>query len=129
MIKQTSHIILTTIILTQFCSCVSIKKYNELQKNYSDLQEQFEKREKELIDQCTTEKKQCYEKVTYLSHQLDSLRSLGKDTIRIETGDEELEKKYIALSVKYDYIKNIVKKAREALCKCENDCEEEKKEK
>lgn len=125
MTKQTSLIILTTIILTQFCSCVSIKKYNELQKNYSDLQE----REKELIDQCTTEKKQCYEKVTYLSHQLDSLRSLGKDTIRIETGDEELEKKYIALSAKYDYIKNIVKKAREALCKCENDCEEEKKEK
>ena len=96
--RRIFHIILIKIILTQFCSCVSIKKYNELQKNYTDLQEQFSEREKELIDQ----KKQCYEKVKDLSHQLDSLRALGKDTIRIEKGDEELEKKNIEFFEKYD---------------------------
>jgi hypothetical protein len=119
-VRHISCFIAFLIALVSLASCVPLKKYRALESNYISLQE----RETNLEMKYSSEITKCNKKVKQLSQQVDSLLNLSIDTVFLEVSDNELQKRYLELSVKYDYLKNTVKKAREVLCKCDADCED-----
>jgi hypothetical protein len=110
--KQTFSYVFLVLLALQGASCISIKKYEELEKTYKDQGKKNSQQVKDLRAGMNAQKEELSKKIAFLQHENDSMRKIRCDTVKITLRDIELEKKYQDMTAKYEYTKNLLKKVR-----------------